>query len=299
MTSFPEISPDFSVRHEEPTEQKRAEARMVVLRSLENAGLRERPPEEVLDRLALLELHTKFNQHARAIERGVRNVLTYLKEHNEDNNPAFILGEDAIRVYIASVIHDIGKTGPHDVAPDEQRLIVDLFSYSIEKIGEPEAVTIEEALMANGVSSKTKEIEQVLTRIGLNLKSTMRKFYDKHAYWTEELLREYDDVFDERIRLIAASHHLDRGIDPCGIFPKLALEGGAGEEENVLGVECRALLALDKYEAVVTRRGRNHREAMAVVRDMLFARFGQDTVMQAVLKVLDELGTKGEIFGPG
>lgn len=265
-------------------EAERIQAESTVALSLERAGLsRENVPKDILNRLVLLELHTHFNQHARRMEQGIRNLAKLVGITSEGELQTTCLG---------ALVHDIGKTGPSHASPEKQHVIVNLFSYPINT---PTKTTLKEALMQNEASSNLKEIGNVLQQFGLSVDSTMRDLYDIHALWTENILKVQPGIFSEQMRVMATSHHLDRGIDPCGIASQIAEQEESGAKDP-LGITGRLLLAIDKYEAAITREERTHSEAMDVVKQMLNERFHDDVLMARVVKAIDELGSKGTIF---
>lgn len=246
------------------------EAEKIILNSFKEAGLENTVPQEILDRLILLERETKFNLHARNIARGLCALLKHLNKKD--------LLQAAKR---AALVHDIGKTGPKDATSEERSAFVLLFQLNYAIGRDPNNTTVAQAVTMNGLSGKKEEIASVMEKYGISMDMLMRDFYDQHALWTKEILEAYPEIFDKDTLIIAVSHHLERGVNPYDI--------------STLKVELSALLALDKYEASVTRKSKTHKEAMEVVRNLLIS-FKNDVVLQDVLNALDELGEKGELF---
>lgn len=51
-------------------------------------------------------------------------------------------------------------------------------------------------------------------------------------------------------------------------------------------------MAVDKYQAAVTRSEKTHDEAMEIVTGTLSPKYGNDVIMNDVLKVVDEVGSE-------
>jgi hypothetical protein len=79
---------------------------------------------------------------------------------------------------------------------------------------------------------------------------------------------------------------MDRGIDPY--------EWSSDEYVDLL--ENRILIAVDKYQAAVARSHKTHGEAMEKVKEILAPRYGNDALMNHVLKVVDEVGKEESLL---
>jgi hypothetical protein len=73
---------------------------------------------------------------------------------------------------------------------------------------------------------------------------------------------------------------MDRGIDPYKF----------SSEDYVATLEHRILMAVDKYQAAVVRSQKTHGEAMEVIKGILSPKYGNDVIMNLVLRVVDEVG---------
>jgi len=178
---------------------------------------------------------------------------------------------------IAAYLHDIGKSGPFDAPRATQEAIVKL--YAVENIADPDQ-TIAETAHANFSSKDAESMLKRLRSCGLRSNDTMRAFWDRHGYWTHDILEADSEEIPVRARVIAGSHHVDRGIDPYEF----------SSDEYVDMLENRILIAVDKYQAAVTRSHKTHGEAMDTVRGILSPKYGHDVIMNNVLKVVDEVG---------
>jgi hypothetical protein len=108
----------------------------------------------------------------------------------------------------------------------------------------------------------------------------MRAFWDRHGYWTHDILEGDSEDIPMRARVVAGSHHLDRGIDPYGV----------STDDDAPTLESRILMAVDKYQAAVVRGRKTHGEAMDLTRRILSPKYGNDAMMTRVLQVLDVVG---------
>ena len=106
--------------------------------------------------------------------------------------------------------------------------------------------------------------ESILTRLGscgLRSNDTMRAFWDRHGYWTHDILETASEDIPSRARVVAGSHHMDRGIDPY----KFSSEDYVDTLENMI------LMAVDKYQAAVARSHKTHGEAMDIIQGNTFS----------------------------
>ena len=72
---------------------------------------------------------------------------------------------------------------------------------------------------------------------------------------------------------------MDRGIDPYEF----------SSADYVAMLENRILMAVDKYQAAVARSQKTHDEAMEIIKGILSPKYGNDMIMNHVLKVVDEV----------
>ena len=151
--------------------------------------------------------------------------------------------------------------------------------YAVENVAHP-GQTIAETTRTNFSS---EDAESILTRLGscgLRSDDTMRAFWDRHGYWTHDILETASQDIPSRAGVVAGSHHMDRGIDPY------ELSSG----DDVATLEHMILMAVDKYQAAVARDQKTHGEAMDVIKGILSPKYGSDVIMNDVLKVVDEVG---------
>ena len=228
-------------------------------------------------------LATRFNNDSRLIRRICLEVIDRIASTLEPELQSKLDPESKRDMSIAAYLHDIGKSGPFDASQDTQEAIVKL--YAVENVADPNQ-TIAETARAN---FSAEEAESTLTHLGscgMRSTDTMRAFWDRHGYWTHDILEADSEDIPVRARVIAGSHHMDRGIDPYEF----------SSDEYVDRLQNRILMAVDKYEAAVARSHKTHDEAMEIVKRILSPKYGNDVVMNRVLNVLDEVGREEALF---
>ena len=269
-----------------------------ILDSFEKADFHEKLDEEVIQRLVLLEKESKFNEDSRKVERGLSNVLNLLEKRYADRYPQLAFTEEQkTDGRVAAILHDIGKSGPAQASQQEMRAVVRMFAQ--EQIKDPKLSINEVAL--NNFPKESHEILEYLKNCGVDVEMTMRQFWDKHAQWTHDILEKFPQGLSKHARIIAGSHHFNKGINPYDLpETEIPLQSSTIGlmEDYVDAIEERILMAVDQYEANVRRSGSNHEKAIAWVRENLAQseKFKNDQVMALVCDAIDELGKRQEIF---
>ena len=240
--------------------------------------------EAIAQRMKLIEvLAARFNNDSRMIRRICLEVLDRVENTLEPESRSTLDAESTRDMSIAAYLHDIGKSGPFEASQECQEAIVKL--YAVENVGNPDQ-TIAETVRANFSSDEAKSMLEHLGSCGMRSTDTMRAFWDRHGYWTHDILEaDWEDI-PIRARVVAGSHHMDRGIDPY--------EFSSGDYVAML--ENRILMAVDKYQAAVARGQKTHGEAMDVVKRILSPKYGSDVMMNRVLTVLDSIGEGETLF---
>ena len=236
--------------------------------------------EAIAQRMELIEaLAARFNNDSRMIRRLCLAVLDRIASLLEPELQSKLDAESRRDMSIAAYLHDIGKSGPFDVPQSTQEAIVKL--YAVENVADPDQ-TIAETARTNFSSEDADSTLERLDSCGLRSTDTMRAFWDRHGYWTHDILEADSEDIPHRARIVAGSHHMDRGIDPY------KFSGG----DYVAMLENRILMAVDKYQAAVARGRKTHRQAMETIKAILSPKYGHDAIMNHVLKVVDEIGSE-------
>jgi len=297
----------------EVSDNNRLKAR--VAEKLREAGMKELPEDEVLERRALLET-SSFGEDSEIISRGMPRIFEYLKLHHPQLCPPQEFTEERkIDGEVAAQLHDIGKVGPPDATMEEQQAILDL--YSIRNV-DPSGKELVVEIVKRMPEAAAGRVLDVLSRHGGYEGMTMRNFWDKHGEWTLEMLDRYPRGINSHVREITALHHADRGIN-VKKFPgiRVSLESRTIGlfEEYVDAFQREALMVLDKYQAQVYRSGVAHEAAMDWLKAFFHKPKGQqqlgiepdgekkegpgfenDPILDIILEAIDDLGKQGEIF---
>ena len=261
----------------EAREQERQEVHDKIDAELHTVGL-QHFGEAIAQRMELIEvLAARFNNDSRMIRRICLEVLDRIASILEPELQSKLDADSRRDMSIAAYLHDIGKSGPFDAPQATQEAIVKL--YAVENVADPDQ-TIAETARTNFSSEDAESILKRLGSCGLRSNDTMRAFWDRHGYWTHDILEADSEDIPVRARVIAGSHHVDRGIDPYEF----------SSDDYVDMLENRILIAVDKYQAAVARSQKTHGEAMEIIKGILSPKYGHDVIMNDVLKVVDEVG---------
>jgi hypothetical protein len=232
----------------------------------------------IAQRMALIEvIAARFNNDSRTIRRICLEVLDRVARIVEPERQSTVDADSRRDMSIAAYLHDIGKSGPFGAPQATQEAVVKL--YAVENVADPDQ-TIAETADANFSSEDAASILERLGSCGLRSLDTMRAFWDCHGYWTHDILEADAEAIPVRARVIAGSHHMDRGIDPYEF----------SSDDYVDRLENRILMAVDKYQAAMARSQKTHGEAMETIKGILSSKYGHDVIMNDVLKVVDEVG---------
>ena len=267
----------------EVKEQEREEVHDRIDAELHTVGLKHFS-QAIARRMELIEvLAARFNNDSRMIRRICLKVMDRIAGTLEPELQSKLDADSKRDMSIAAYLHDIGKSGPFDASQETQEAIVKL--YAVENVADPDQ-TIAETARANFSSEEAESILERLGSCGMRSTDTMRAFWDRHGYWTHDILEAGSEDIPVRARVIAGSHHLDRGIDPYEF----------SSDEYVDMLENRILMAVDKYQAAVARSQKTHDEAIGIIKRILSPKYGTDVIMNRVLKVLDEVGREETLF---
>ncbi len=240
--------------------------------------------EAIAHRMELIEvLAARLNNDSRMIRRICLTVMDRIAGTLEPELQSKLDADSTRDMSIAAYLHDIGKSGPFDASQDIQEAILKL--YAVENVADPNQTIAETA----GANFSTEEAESILRRLGscgIRSTDTMRAFWDRHGYWTHDILEADSEDIPLRARVIAGSHHMDRGIDPYEF----------SSDAYVDLLQNRILMAVDKYQAAVARSQKTHDEAMDLVKSILFPKYGNDVIMSRVLNVVDAVGKDETMF---
>jgi hypothetical protein len=267
----------------EVTLQRREGVQEKIDAELHMVGL-EHFSEVIAQRMTLLEvLAARFNNDSRIIRRVCLEVMDRIASTLEPSLRSTLDADSTRDMSIAAYLHDIGKSGPFDASQESQKAVVKL--YAVVDVADPDQ-TIAKTVRMNFSSEEATSMLEHLGSCGMRPTDTMRAFWDRHGYWTHDILEADSEDIPSRARVIAGSHHMDRGIDPYKF----------SSGDYVAMLENRILMAVDKYQAAVARGQNTHREAMDVIKRILSPKYGNDVIMNRVLDVLDAAGQAETLF---
>ncbi len=207
---------------------------------------------------------------------------------------------DKEKLLQATLLHDVGKSGPNEASPEEQELVISLFNpnhYSkIKESGRRiEQMTVIDVLKESDLDlSLQVRIANYLKQLDINFETEkMIDLWRRHADWTFDVLSQ---VNDERItkELIAAaaSHHILDGKNPAQLNP----ENIPGEAKTLEIAESYEILTVvDKFQAFVARSGLSHVESVVVLRKIVDQQKLPDKVKsdyRAIIGVIERSGDK-------
>ncbi|MFH0779290.1 MAG: hypothetical protein V1928_00345 [Parcubacteria group bacterium] len=220
---------------------------------------------------------------------------------------------------VASLEHDIGKTGPAKASLEEQKSFVALFNLSFYQRQydglSPQELPLKKALeikvreedltreqaeeILQNVLSAVKKQKKMHFETKINAQTPMGTVWAAHVYWTYEILKQNerpDNEIDRRMTEIAACHHLLDDHDPMQKGIENADEGIISLElsDKYQAFRIRLILA-DKYQAFRERGALNHEDAIKAVRKMIDDRLaGAGKTHELYLTFLRKLEENGE-----
>jgi len=192
----------------------------------------------------------------------------------------------------ATLLHDVGKSGPKEANPEEQKLVVALFNpVHYQKImasrAKIEQMTIVDALRGSDFDLSVQvRITNVLKRWGIDFETEkMIDLWRRHADWTFDILTAIQDERITRELVIAsASHHILDGKNPAGLNP----EEIPNEAKTLEIMETYQVITLvDKFQAFVARSGLSHAESVAVLRKIVDRQKLPDKVKSVYRDIID------------
>ena len=273
-------------------DEKKERSREYIVQKLVELGV-PNPPEEIIKRLLVIEENSGFNHDSEMVCEAFENVLSvYESRYSESTHMTPQQKKDGL---LAAFLHDIGKSGDTMISHEGKLAVIKLFSVNVEikntdKIGD---------VISKYFSQEKDEMFERLWESGIREDMTMRWFWNRHAWWTHDILAKYPECFSDRVRLIASSHHIHEGENPCGVK-----EEEVPYEAEVIGAlehyvdffEERLLMIIDKYQAALTRNEKStHQRAMEYLK-VVFPEDKRDSTTGFIIDIVDELGQKDALF---
>ncbi|MEX1063953.1 MAG: hypothetical protein WD898_01615 [Candidatus Paceibacterota bacterium] len=219
-------------------------------------------------------------------ERSIHVARSMFKYYEDNIAEGKFSEEEKRTVLIGTFFTDIGKTGPKDATPDQERLVLGV--YDVENIGDPTKISLAE-LINKSFPDDAEERLSKAKEMGLDGNMTMREFYNIHARWTLEIISG-DGVPPEAV-VAAATHHIIEGVNPGhivgedGRFTKYFGDNASFDRAEKL------IILLDKYDAFRRRGGKNHAEAIQLFRAKVRSnpQFAGDKQFEELITNLDDM----------
>jgi HD-GYP domain-containing protein (c-di-GMP phosphodiesterase class II) len=272
---------------------KEAAAReQFVVSQFERAGLDIREYQEIFERFKILN-----GPESRHFEDAAQmvDIIEAIWDQLEKQLPEL----EKEKMILATLLHDIGKSGPKEATPEEQGLIVALFDprhyRAIAAAGtRVEEMSIFSALRKSDIEEGVQQkIVKYLSGMGVNIATEkMIDFWRRHADWTYDILKaSKDDKLNERLAAMAASHHILDGKNPAGLNP----EDIPNESKAIETIETYEVLTLvDKFQAFVKRSGLSHDAAIRVLEKIIEKQKFPERVKEDYRKILRVIEISGE-----
>lgn len=247
----------------------------------EGLGLKiEEIDPNILRKLLLLNERTKtFEDEERSLHLAERFF-----EYYESEKPAEAFTEDEQRtVLLGTMFTDIGKTGPKNATPEQEEAILSI--YAVEAGFDPKKVILKDFLNQYFPEDAGDRLA-ALEGLGISGEMTMREFYNLHAGWTHEIIK--DGGIPPEAVVAAASHHVLEGVNPVGIDEHGKYTKYSGEDVAFDKPE-KLVILLDKYDASRRRGHQTHEKAIEWLEQIVDAnkKFSKDKEFHQLIDGLD------------
>lgn len=256
-----------------------------VISQFERVGLDIRQYPELFDRLK--QLHGPESKH---FEDAVQ-MVEIIEEIWEELDKQLPFKLEKEKMILATLLHDVGKSGPKEATTEEQKLIVTLFDPThYERIVAAGKNVAEETILralhdSDLEDGAQRKIAKYLNSLGIDISSEkMIDFWRRHADWTYDILKDLEDEkLDNRLAVMAASHHILDGKNPAGIN----LEQIPEEARTIEIIETYEVLTIvDKFQAFIKRSGLDHATAIKILRSIILKQKFPKRVEEGYLAIL-------------
>lgn len=230
--------------------------------------------------------------------------LVKKKSWGKDPNFRFNLKE----IKLATLFHDIGKSGPAHFAHEDRLLIQQFFDNKLFETPEikklPYAIrNMKLAEAIKQVDFKNKErLFELLLSLDIKLEEeTLIQFWRRHDDWTYDVLsktnKEKPESIPKKVIDIASSHHILEGKNPAKIDLN-NIPTAAKALESVDKYQIIVLTLVDKYEAFLKRSDQTHKQAVSslvkMVKENIYINDEQKKDYLEVIRMIDK--NKSGIF---
>lgn len=236
----------------------------------------------ILRKLKLLNKRTKtFKDEEKAIHIA-QELFRYYEKNFPDKK---FTDQEKKTILVGTVFTDIGKTGPRDATPEQEEIILDI--YSVENIDrQPEEITLLQFMNKYFSGDAEKRLGTIITIEKISRNMTMREFYNLHPEWTLDIISG-DGVPPEAIGA-AAVHHALEGVNPQNIIGKDGRFTKYFGDNTSFSRDDKLIIVLDKYDAARRRGKMTHAQAIEFVRKKIKSneQFAEDKEFEELLNNL-------------
>lgn len=266
--------------------------REFVIGQFERAGLKIENYPDLLSRFE--RLHSPESRHFEDAAQMV-DIIETIWDQLKERMPKL----EKEQMILATLLHDVGKSGPKEATPAEQELIISLFDSRHYRAIAEKGERVEEMPILRAMSGSDLEdgvqrkIAKYFNKLGIDVASEkMIDFWRRHADWTYDILKaSKDDKINEHLAAKAASHHILDGKNPAGLDP----ENIPQEAKTIEIIETYEVLTLvDKFQAFIKRSGLSHAEAIKVLRGIIDRQKMSERVKNDYHMILEVIETSGE-----
>lgn len=218
-------------------------------------------PSGFFERIFLLDENQTWEDEQQALEYA-HAIFTYCERAGSANS----LSPDQVQeVQLATMLTDIGKTGPAEATPEQRQFIAEI--YSIRDNFNIHATTLTD-FFVRFFPGREEEMKGKARDLRLDADViNMREFFNLHVGWTLGILREFGLPIGPT--LTASTHHLLEHQNPEGIidiskgkFQRFGIDRPLDQREVWV-------ILLDKYDAAITRGKKTHAQAVEFLRSMV------------------------------
>ena len=190
-------------------------------------------------------------------------------------------------VLVGTLFTDIGKTGPRNATPEQEKIILDI--YNVENIFKPEETTLLQFINKHFPDDAETRLVTIETIEKVARNMTMREFYNLHSEWTLKIISG-DGVPLEAVAA-AATHHMLEGINPEEIVGKDGRFTRYFGDNVSFSRDDKLIIILDKYDAGRRRGKLTHVQAIELIRNKIKGneQFAEDEEFEELLDNLDTM----------
>jgi hypothetical protein len=256
---------------------------------LHEAGVKLANPQSILRRLTILNEGSRtLEDEARALGYADRFFAHYNLTHSENRKTGDrpFSPEEMGVVRSATILADIGKTGPVTAPEHVQRAVVAVFGVDTNFTPHEKKMTSMRQFITWQMKNPDdkRAVINGIHASGRNLTTSLGNFYNLHAQWTFDILTSAQEA--PEVAAAAALHHTLEDINPRHILSKDGIIKTTGKP---FGRVEKMVILLDKYDARLRRGGVTHEVAIEYLRDRVATnkRFATDTEFYELIAEMD------------